>query len=112
MHQRCHHCHMKKGHFVVHFSTKNQSMSFGIVGTCREFVGTCRDLSGMWILWNLTLRESQLWSIKFRPNSLFPRFCGLSLMKAGTALNIALSSIEDDTEDDRLEPPTSAVVCF
>ena len=67
----------------------------GVVGTCREFVGTCQDLSGVcwdlsglvrtcreesgvWILWNLTLRESQLWSIKFRPNSLFPRFCGVS----------------------------------
>ena len=51
------------------------------VGTCRDFsglVGTCRELWGMWILWNLTLRESQLWSIKFRPNSLFPRFCGVS----------------------------------
>ena len=54
----------------------------GLVGTCRDLsglVGTCRDLSGMWILWNLTLRESQLWLIKFWPNSLFLRFCGVSL---------------------------------
>ena len=58
----------------------------GVVGTCRElsgvcweFVGTCQEESGMWISWNLTLRELQLWLIKFWPNSLFPRFCGVSL---------------------------------
>ena len=75
----------------------------GLVGTCQEFVRSCQELSGlvgslsgvcrelwgvvgslwgMWILWNLTLKESQLWSIKFQPNSLFPRFCGVSLGKA------------------------------
>ena len=61
----------EKGSFCgTHLSTKNSRCPLGLlglVGTCRDFVGTCRDLSedlsGMWILWNLTLRESQLWSI-------------------------------------------------
>ena len=54
----------------------------GLVGTCWEFVGTCREELGMWIIWNLTLRELQLWSIKFWPTSLFPRFCRVSLKSA------------------------------
>ena len=29
------------------FSMKNQSMSFRLVGACRDLVGTCRDLSGL-----------------------------------------------------------------
>ena len=45
----------------------------GLVGTCRDLLGlvrSCWEKSGKWILWNLTLRELQLWSIKFWPNSL------------------------------------------
>ena len=40
----------EKGSFCgTCFSMKNQSMSFGLVGACRDLlglVGTCRDLSG------------------------------------------------------------------
>ena len=63
MHQRCCHCYMKKGHFVVHVSPRRISrcpLGLRLVGSLSGVVGTCREELGMWILWNLTLRESQI----------------------------------------------------
>ena len=41
----------------------------GLVGTCRDLSGVCQDLLGVCgecgFLWNLTLRELQLWLINF-----------------------------------------------
>ena len=48
----------------------------GLVGSLLGLVGRNWECG---FVWNLTLRESQLWLIKFWPNSLFPRFCGVSL---------------------------------
>ena len=68
MHQRCRHCCMKKGHFVVHISPQRtvdvlracRGLSgvcwdlsglvgrlLGLVGTCRDLSGVCRELLGL-----------------------------------------------------------------
>ena len=98
MHQRCCHWCMKKGHFVVHISPRRISRGLlglvRLVGTCWEFVGTCRDLSGLvgacqdlsGVVGNVDFMESHFEGITIVVNKILAKFPIPKILRSVPAL--------------------------